>query len=211
MPEPIHLLDNDIVLKGARFDVLPEIECLCGGIARLRILNTLWWKFGLDNQAKALAYCATIEAFNRLRKFARNAPLLEPPENTDDIVRLNKLLHLDEGEVLLFAYNIYDPGSITFTGDKRAILSISNAAEVADLVSIIRGRVKCLEQVVAELLLKFDAASLKSRIMLDRGCDRSLGICFSPNSTKEMLQALYSYYNDLNSKTNGILAPFPSF
>ncbi len=206
----LHLLDNDIVLKASRYDLIEELKNHIGGIESIRILDTLRYRFYLNDKMKALTYCKTDEAFNRLIEFVAQSPILELPENSDDISRLNEVTNIDQGEVLLFAYNIWAPGSVTFTGDKRAILALSNIADINDLVDVIRGRVKCLEQIAAEFIYKYGFEIIQNKINSDQDCDKSLKNCFRCPTEGDVMYGLKSYYEDLNSATNGLLAPFPS-
>lgn len=202
-----HLLDNDVVVKFAQYNLFGELEQLCGGMDNMFILPTLRFRFHLRNEAKALGILKSATALSRIREFVG---AVEEIGYADEalIEAIQDVPQVDAGEAVLFAAALADDLSLTLTGDKRAIESLFRSEIVREAVAPLVGRIKCVEQIVAELLIAFDESSLIDRIKGEMW-DTSLRACFSSGDTASILEGLYSYYSDLNAKCANALAPFP--
>ncbi len=206
----IALLDNDVVLKLARYDLFDHLIRIIGEIADIRILSTLRYKFRLRHPEKALAFCTTKEAYDRLCTFVDSVQAMEKPENDEIIARLGDVPSIDPGEALLFAYNLWKPESLTYIGDKRAITALGKGADISDVTALIQGRVKCFEQIMAEFLIQSGVEVIQAKVQSAPGCDTTMDICFRAQTIVDVLTGLISYYQHLSENCNGILMPFPS-
>lgn len=202
-----HLLDNDVVLKFAQYDLFGELQELCGGLGHIYILPTLRFRFHLNDDGKGLLLLKSTDALERVRSFSSSVNQIE---NTDKalIEALQNVPQVDAGEAVLFAAALQDDASLTFTGDKRAIESLFQSLEAQDIVPPLIGRVKCIEQIVAEMLIRFDSTGLIERIQ-GKTWDSGLRACFSSGIAQDIMEGLRSYYNDLNSRCGNVLAAFP--
>lgn len=202
-----YLLDNDVVLKFAQYDLFDQLQELCGGPSYVYVLPTMRFRFHLNDDDKGLRLLQTVDALERIRDFSQSVAEIENT-NEDMIAALQDVPQIDAGEAVLFAAALEDDASLTYTGDKRAIVSLFNSAEAQKIVKPLIGRIKCIEQVVAEMLIEFD-----SEVMVDkvRGqtWDTALRACFSSGIREKIMKGLRSYYDDLNSRCGNFLADFP--
>ena len=202
-----YFLDNDVVLKSAQYGLLEELSHLCGGADRIFILPTLRFRFHLNNDDQALHLLGSQGALTRLREFVRSTNEITYADSTL-VEAIQDVPQVDAGEAVLFAAALADDSSFTFTGDKRAVESLFQSKSTQEIVKRLVGRIKCFEQVVAEMMLRFDVVSLIERIQ-GRPWDTSLRACYSSGNTETIREGLQSYHRDLNRKCGNALAPFP--
>lgn len=202
------LLDNDVVLKLGQYDLLDELLALTKGPGPIRILPTLRYRFRLESPAKAIKIIRDSSAVVRIKAFVANVAELEDEPSADLVALLEDTPQLDPGEVVLFATAAGDSTSLTYTGDKRAITALVSTASGKGIADRLHGRIKCLEQLVAEMILGENAAIVIEKLR-GKQWDTALRLCSSTGSIPETLSALGSYYADLNSACNSLLAPFP--
>ncbi|MCP5305263.1 MAG: hypothetical protein H6953_07440 [Chromatiaceae bacterium] len=115
---------------------------------------------------------------------------------------------IDVGEAVLFSIATTWDSSLTITGDKRALVALADLSHQLGLIEKLSGRLKCLEQVVAEMMLNGFETQVIDKVHGWRW-DRALGICFNSRGASDALECLSSYYKDLDRSCRGMLAPFP--
>lgn len=209
------LLDNDVVLKVCQYDIHEEFFSTCAAIERIAILPTLKYVFHLDDDNKAIPLIKSQDALKRIRGFIKRVSEVDESQiSADRIEKYNELVaifqnidQIDSGEAILFSIISVVDSSVVFTGDKRSIVALSNVLNT-DQKETVRGRIKCLEQTFAEILLGNDSELVGQKV---RGelWDNSLRACFASTSTDGILEGLKSYYDDLNRLSGNVLAPFP--
>lgn len=205
----IHILDNDIVLKTARYGLFNELFQITNGQSNIRILSAIKYRFFLNNMTKSIELSGSDDCYYRLKEFIETTSPLPVEGIEEEISKLSGIQNIDSGEILLFAYNLFHHTSVTFTGDKRAIIALTSSASIEDLIPIISGRIYCYEQVMAKKLMLFDFNDIRNKVLSDPNCDKALNCCFQSNKKEDVLGGLQSYYNHLNSAAKGLLAPFP--
>lgn len=210
----IAIIDNDVILKLARWDLHGELNgllaacgpvyhlptcvyALCGSASRMR-------KTGCDE-----------ESAQRIRAFCAATAPLPPSRDVQALTALAGIPGIDVGEVQIFAAASADPQALTYMGDKRSLLAIASAPSVGVLKAMLAGRVKCLEQVMGELMLGTSHAAIGAKVhQAGRGVDITMTIAFfgagALRPERETWEALESYYGDLQHRTGDLLAPFPS-
>ena len=206
------VLDNDIVLKGVAYGLLPEMaiaipaeqnQCGVLGTASFVVAQKLRAR-GLSEKADALS-----EHLSALR-------VLEP---TDDEVHfaseLEVLAHhlpvsLDHGESLLCAIVVTRSIPRFVTGDKRAVVAIENIHVNSGLILWLAGRLVCLEQIFRRMLDNHEPRRIRQLVCALPDVDTALAICFSCTSTIDdstsWIAGLESYIADLRGNAPSVLA-----
>jgi hypothetical protein len=202
------LLDSDIVVKLAQYGALDPFLELNAGSAPFVILPTLRYRFHLRDPKAALARIGDSAAVERLVRFVDEVTELEEGTDPALLVRLGAIQDVDPGEAVLFGAAISHSTSILCTGDKRAVQAIAAAKGLDDVRLALAGRVKCLEQVIAELLSAGGDSVVG--LVAGRAFDQTLRICFSGGTAEDAMLGLRSYYDDLARESRDLLAPFPT-
>ena len=202
----LNFLDNDIVLKICQYKLEDHFYNVCAPAESIRILPTLKYKFQLNIPEKAVLYAKNEENLTRLKRF------VESVDEADLDIESNQLLdkfqdidQIDAGEAVLFVLTILSDPSLTFTGDKRSINALAKIND-PEIYEALKGRIKCLEQTIAEILINTNDDILE--LFNGEHWDSSIRSCSSLNK-EDMLEGLKSYYNDLSKCSGELLAPFP--
>jgi hypothetical protein len=200
------LLDNDVLLKLARYDLQDEFLRTCSGDLPHYVLPTAKYRFYLSNKRKGVAFAGSRDAFTRLKRLLATATEITEEPSPEVSVALLAVPGIDPGEALLYAIASLDPESLLLTGDKRSLAALGSSQAIPAVDSI-KGRVKCFEQVVAELIQAHGAGVIVK--LRGRPWDQAVSACVgSGNSPKEVLCGLESYYMDIQKRAGNILAPF---
>jgi len=203
----LNFIDNDVVLKVCQYQLETLFCANCASLESIRILPTLKFKFSLNNPSKAIKYAKSEDNLQRLNMFVDKIREADEALVSDHYLDLlQEIDQIDAGEAILFALAAQNNESITFTGDKRSIIALSKIND-ANLYDSIAGKVKCLEQSVAEMLVNSDTDEAL-QLIKGQPWDQTLRIC-SSGDINNMLDCLQSYYNSLATESNSILAPFP--
>lgn len=207
----IHLVDNDIALKICQYDLVSEFATVVNGLESVYLLSTLKYRFHLKDVNKALKRCGNIDIVNRLQALANQTKEISTPPNIELLSALGEVNQIDSGEAILFALGGILRNSLTLTGDKRSLTALSKAVSEGKLPNLYVGRLKCFEQVIAEILLSHDEELIINKVN-GHSWDKALYNCFGASmlSTSAILEGLRSYYNYLNDQCLNMLAPFPN-
>jgi hypothetical protein len=211
------LVDNDIVIKGACYRLLPELCAArnpapsidagvlgsCKYVARDRICRDT----SLNDVAGAL---------DALSAFVAAATVVDP---TSEEQRLAADLEtgaqhlgvpLDVGESQLCAVMVERGISALLTGDKRAIGALEQLLDLHSWLDHLRGRVHALEQLVLAIVELQGSGEPRTKICSEPSVDSTLDICFrchdSGADAPEIAEGLASYINDLRSTAPRVLA-----
>lgn len=210
------LLDNDVVKKLCQYQLEEEFCDVCCPSVQIAVLPTLKFVFQLNDDALAHDILQTHDAVVRVRKFLDEVSEIEDSSIPDELQhQYDELLaefqdidQIDSGEAILFALTILVDSTITFTGDKRSIIALGNILNEENRAKV-TGRVKCLEQTIAELMLNMEFQEMSKKVA-NKPWDTALRACFGSTSYESVIEGLESYYYDLNNGCNNLLAPFPT-
>jgi hypothetical protein len=211
------LVDNDVLFKGAAYDLLevfmtaiPELEDHVGvlGAARFVLADMIRKKRGNQSNDPALV---------SFMRFFESAEILEPTDEERllaaefEAVAQAVSVSFDTGESQLCAILIVRGLPLLLTGDKRAIIAISKMFDIHLRISEVQEKVKCLEQLVSDTLSVYTTDSIRVAICSEPAIDKALSICFGCTSAQaddqDVLAGLNSYINHLRGIAPNVLHP----
>jgi hypothetical protein len=214
----ISVVDNDILIKGACYGLLNGLVAPAEVVeARIGILGAA--RFVVPKQIRRKApQRGVAAAVSTFEEFLQRSQLLEPTTAEQAMAADLELaaqisgLNLDAGESQLCAIVTLRSVPLLLTGDKRAIRAIESLLGSDNRLGALRQRVKCLEQLVLDLLTALGStATLRPTICAESHIDKALTICFgchSPDITPQEAElGLQSYIDDLRRDAPQILAP----
>jgi hypothetical protein len=211
------VLDNDILLKGVCYGLLDQFvsaECEDGDV--LGVLGAA--RFVVASKIRSRSDSTKVAlALQILAGFLTQAEVLEPSQEEQSLAADLELaaqkagLGLDSGESQLCAIVVSRRLSLLLTGDKRAIEAIEKLLEGNPQIDGIRGKIKCLEQLVVNVLLRADANYLRRAICEEPYVDKALTNCFScyspEASAASFIEGLNSYIEGLRAIAVNVLVP----
>jgi hypothetical protein len=172
-------VDNDVLIKAACYGLTTELDAS----RSLGVLGAA--KYVVAGRIERMALCGDRDA-------ARNAALdligrssvLEP--SRDELVLATAIetaaqrrgIELDAGESQLAAMIVYRGIAVLETGDKRAIKGFELLLDELSDLDALRGRLRCLEQIVARCLGAVGSDALARAICAEPRVDTTLSICF---------------------------------
>lgn len=177
----IHLLDNDFLIKLARWDLLDDyLQAFDISIADVRAIVSLRHRLYLDQARRKpnLKLVGSAAAAERLQLFLAT---VKPPIPTDP--HFNSVAtgidDFDAGEVVLVSALVAGGGQYVYTGDKRAIKAMATFKDTP-FDAKLRNRVVCLEQAILAIIDKFGFAHVRQSIAADFAADQGIEKnCFS--------------------------------
>lgn len=177
----IHLLDNDFLIKLARWDLLDDFlsayEITVADVRAILSLRRRLHHGGVRTKPN-LKLCGTAAAADRLFDFLQT---VKPPIPTDPgfTSRAAGVVGFDDGEVVLVSALCAGGGQYVYTGDKRAIKAMVEFRDTEYDVKF-RNRVICLEQAILRMIEKHGFAHIRHSICADLAADTGIGTnCFS--------------------------------
>lgn len=209
------LVDNDIVFKGACYELLPDVlATVCPQEDQVGILGAA--RFVVSKRIQKTPINKGINAaLANLEEFLHRALAIEPTvaEQTIaaelELAALNSSVSLDAGESQLCAVLIQRAVPWLLTGDKRAIRAIEQLLNSDAQLAAIAGKVKCLEQLVLAAITGDDerANSFREKVCAEAHIDKTLSICFSCSSAEanDYGEGLRSYICDLRKQAERVL------
>lgn len=206
MGQPI-LIDNDALLKLARYGLLDEAITLLGCTpSEARVLATA--KYSLLPAKNRLRFCEDEDSAIGLEKFLENASRLDARSADPELVdALNAVQNIDTGESLLFAVGATNHETLVITGDKRSLVALHSEDSVAHVCNALVGRVVSMEVLFLGLIeCKFDHIQKCVRSKPD--VDKALNIAFGmtvPADIDLVREGLASYIRDLRDATGALL------
>jgi hypothetical protein len=201
------LIDNDVLLKLARYGLLDEaialFECTPTDV---RVLASA--KYRLLPANNRLRFCEDEESAARLEAFLKtsnplDAGLADP--NLLDV--LNAVPNIDAGEALLFAVGANNRDTLVITGDKRSLATLCSHDSVADVSKALAGRVVSME-VLFSMLTEYQFTLIQKRVRDKPNVDITLKIVFGvtvPADFESVKKGFNSYISDLRSRTGTLL------
>ena len=207
--------DNDVLLKGACYGLLRALIARVPGEGPSGVLGSSQFivpkkiaKMGLNGPvARALGeFASFLEESHIIEPSAEEQAMAARFEATAQRLALN----LDAGESQLLAVVVSRTVSWLVTGDKRAITSIEPVIRRESDLRFVTRKIRCLEQLVRDLLLADEAEFIRASICAEPTVDTALSICLGCTGSgaipEEILTGLASYIEDLRSKAPDVLA-----
>lgn len=212
-PCPDAAVDNDVLIKAACYGLIdhlfaPQILGVLGAaryvvIKRIRKIKLTRDQGGAQESA--------------LKLIARSS-VLEP---TDDELRLaaaietvaqRRALELDAGESQLAAMVLLRAIPVLETGDKRAIRGFEVLVDELTELAPLRGRLRCLEQIILRYAECGDTTALTEAICAEPAIDKALSICFhcfspAPHGSVFDRDGIVSYIEALRADAPRVLEP----
>jgi hypothetical protein len=204
-------VDNDVLIKAACYGLTDELNAS----RSLGVLGAAKYVVAKRIDRVALSGDGNAARGAALDLIAR-CSVLEPTADELDLATTietsaqRRGLELDAGESQLAAMIIRRGIAVLETGDKRAIKAFEALLdELADL-EVLRGRLRCVEQIVARCLDATDADALGRAICAEPDVDKALSICFrcfSPPPQQALLDrdGLNSYIELLRENAQRVL------
>ncbi|MGD9562528.1 MAG: hypothetical protein AB7F88_09955 [Pyrinomonadaceae bacterium] len=207
----VGLVDNDVLLKLASYDLFAELlvpseDLGVLGAAEYVLRKAIQKRVQNERTQKVLA---------TLNEFINEAEIVEPTEE-EQIMAANLELAaqlagapLDVGESQLCAILIVRKLSWLFTGDKRAIEALEVLLDTNEELQTLCGKVVCLEQMVLRSMSEDNYSSIRAAICVEPEADKVLKICFSCRGmdvvVETIKECLNSYVDDLHKKAPRVL------
>lgn len=180
-PSLIHLLDNDFLIKLARWDLLDDFLTAYGiTVADIRAIISLRTRvyFGGNRNRPNLSLVGTPAAAERLHRFLQTVkpPLPTDPHFTEIAVGVP---NFHDGEVVLVSALCAGGGQYVYTGDKNAIRAMVGFRDTP-FDAKFRNRVICLEQAILRIIDKHGFVHAREKISSDIEADQGMrDYCFS--------------------------------
>ena len=117
-------------------------------------------------------------------------------------------MSLDAGEVELFAACLADPDAMIISGDKRAMQALATNCS-PDVVTRLRGRVVCLEQLMVMIARRTSCATVIQGVLTHRELDSTVRAIIGPQgcSDDQFHEGMKSYIENLRALTSMLLHP----
>jgi hypothetical protein len=201
------LVDNDVLLKAAHWDLLDLIP---------EAANTTWHHVSVLPQLpprvkkrdrKLIHDEAAAERL--VPRLARCAPLPEP--DVQIIEALQGAPGVDAGELLLLAVLAGHPSTALLTGDKRALRLLA-VPPLRDRIVACVGRLLCIDTWLLYALNRLGAGGLCQRIQPHIDLDKSMLAVLGREGLRDdthVRDGLASYARAIEDATNGMLGPVP--
>ena len=204
------LLDSDAATCMCKFGFVNDLAKALGvPLQALSILPQLRYQLHLLKPAKALKKLGSIEAVEQAQWLTANATEVIVLVDSANHALLEATPDIDGGELALFAALLDSNDSGLITGDKRALIALSNVKGLIsdDLVWV---RILCTEEAVALLIKQFGHSYVSGKVRERPDANVGLSIVFgrtAPSSDEGTSVALMSYIKELVSNTGGKYTP----
>lgn len=207
--------DNDVLLKGACYVLLRALIARVPGEGPSGVLGSSQYIVP-KKIAKMRLNGPVTRALGEFSSFLQESHVIEPSTEEQSMAARFEAsaqrlaLNLDAGESQLLAVVVSRTVPWLVTGDKRAIISIEPVMRGESDLSLVAGKIRCLEQLVRDLLVADGAESIRALICAEPTVDTALSICLGctgPSAIpEEILIGLTSYIENLRSKAPAVLA-----
>ena len=203
------LVDNDVVLKLCRYGCHGALGAALSG-RRAAMLAV--GRHALRDRVRRLPHQADRDRVGAaLEEALDDLEAVQPDEAEAALAAemeeaaARRALEFDTGESQLLAILLVRQALLLLTGDKRAVVAIGGMG-----VAAARGRVGCLEQLVATLLGVAGVGHLRAGVCADPSADRAVAACFACAAAsvaeEDVRAGLRSYVSHLRSASGTTLA-----
>jgi hypothetical protein len=209
------LIDNDVLIKCACYDLLNQISVSNDQDGDVGILGAA--PFVVRNHLKRRGVIKDrVSAQRRFEAYLETALVLEPTEgelafaSTVEEMAMLLGLDMDFGESQLCAIAIFRISPLLLTGDKRAVAAAESLLGQLEAFSSLEGRIVCLEQIVMGVASRIGLLTTRTMICAEPGLDKSLSICFQCTACGDELanlsaEGLLSYISALRNAAPRLL------
>lgn len=203
------LLDNDLVYKVARLDLLPELDALLvawgsrvpyGRLGTARHVLRTFRQPPPTDRWPVSGQQAALDAFllNRCVSLRASDAIL--------MARLADVRGIDSGEVQLFARAMELTDAIIVTGDKNAMRALAQNAQLTDITTALAGKLVSFEMVLACISRRCGAGRIRAANATYPGVDGALASACSRSSDDTVLRRnLERYVAMLRAETGYLL------
>jgi hypothetical protein len=203
------LIDNDALLKLARYGLLNEVVVLFDCIpSNVRVLATA--KYSLLPASNRLRLCEDEESASRLEEFLKVCtPLDVKPADLELFDMLNANQNIDAGESLLLTVGARDENALIITGDKRSLAALCSDESIAHISNALLGRIISMEILFLKLI-ENNFAHIQKCVRSKPGVDKAINIAFGvtvPADLNSVREGLHSYIQHLRYVTGDLLYP----
>jgi hypothetical protein len=209
------LIDNDILVKGACYRLLEEIVNSIPGDGHCGVLGAA--KFVVPHYIKRQKLAGDVDAAEMcFSLFLASNEALEPSSDERELAATLEAnaqqlaLSLDPGESQLISILVSRVLPWLATGDKRAIAALEKLLDTDARLANLAGKIRCLEQLVKQILANGDYAVVRNAICSEAAVDKALTICFGCNSqdptSTNIHQGLDSYIGAIRASAARVLA-----
>jgi hypothetical protein len=209
------LIDNDILVKGACYRLLAEIVASIPGDGHCGILGAA--KFVVPHYIKRQKLAGDVAAAEIcFFSVLASSEALEPSSDERELAAALEAnaqqlaLSLDPGESQLVSILVSRVLPWLATGDKRAIAALERLLDTDARLAGLAGKVRCLEQLVKQMLANGDYRAIRNAICSEAAVDKALTICFSCSSqdatSANIDQGLDSYIGAIRASAARVLA-----
>jgi hypothetical protein len=210
------LIDNDILIKGACYRFLTELANGIPGDGHCGVLGAA--RFVVPHYIKRQKLRGDLAAAEVcFFSFLAGTEALEPSSEEQELAaaleaNAQKLsFSLDAGESQLVAILVSRVLPWLATGDKRAIAALEKLLDTDARLANLAGKIRCLEQLVKQMLLIGDYSIIRNAICSEPTVDKTLTTCFScssqsPTNSANIHQGLDSYIGAVRASAVRVLA-----
>lgn len=205
-PKTTHLVDNDFLIKLARWDLLEEfVTAFDIGSSDVRPIPNLRGRLVTNGTANT-SLCGTAAAAHRLHKFLSKASAPIPVDNNFVVAAIG-IVGLDAGEVTLLGALCGGGGTYFYTGDKRAIQALS-ALNGGQFDPKYRGKIICLEQALQFMINRLGFGNIRDKLCSDLDADSGIAnlLVGGAQTSEDVFSAgLLGKINHLQAQCGGLL------
>ncbi|ANB74923.1 hypothetical protein AYM40_20960 [Paraburkholderia phytofirmans OLGA172] len=205
------LIDNDALLKLARYDLLaPTLEVL--GVQPHAVEVLVAAPYVLLPGKERLKRCKDEDSARRIEAFLGGVGRIDAQTADADLLdTLTGQPNIDAGEALLLASAATHVDTLIVTGDKRALAALCTDDSLAIVRDALDGRVVTLEILFA-MLSSNGLKAVQDKVRLKPDVDKALTYAFgvsAPADPQSVFEALRSYIGSLREATGQLLYALP--
>lgn len=200
------LIDNDVLYKLARYDLLLEFERLLqikGYEQPHGRVGTAPFALKVITQPVPKERWPDPRQADALRAFCNSRSRGVTGTQSDSLVALN-VEAFDPGEITLVAYALEHAESLIFTGDKRAIRALASDTRLASVAPALQERFVHLEMVMEVLSNRLGWRRVATAVTAS-GVDAGLQFIYREPTENHMATALASSIAHLRAETDTLL------
>lgn len=207
------VIDNDVILKLAQYGMLDHLPKLFTRSEKIQVSVLDSARYKLLPKQNPLKLCGTEEAAAQISTLLGLAHKISASNvDLDVLEQLNAVPGIDAGEALLFAAAAADAVSVILTGDKRALIGLSEH-HLETIAPSLRCKIITLEGLI-QGFVELDHSGTQLAIRSNPTVDKALSIVFgvSAAASEESVQAgLNSYVGQVRKLLGEMINNGPPF
>lgn len=204
-------VDNDVILKLAKYGILEHLTALFPGPVDLIALDSATYK--LLPKRNRLELCQTEEVADRVQAFLDAAiPASAEPVDVELLERLNGSPGIDTGEALLFAATASADNARVLTGDKQALAGLGGLQD-AYYSQALASKIIMLEALLqgfTQIDLGHTQHAVRSNPTVDKALTNVFGVS-APAAPDSVFAGLESYKGHAKKTLGDLLNDGPPF